>query len=149
MSASLQSELQAFLSVQQQPSLLAYLGLDPSSPGAVRRRALQTRRAWAQQQRNNPKYREECDWLLRRGRFLESALLSELPPAVDPETMRAAGQPLEEQVREVMSSGLMPESWLTELLRMVQSGALTNQQGALLLHDEVRWRSRLAATTAL
>jgi len=77
MSDAIREELEDFLFEHGHSSLLAYLGLPNNTTTSERRLAFSARRKWAQKQRNNTKYRRECDWLLRNYRLLEEILLTD------------------------------------------------------------------------
>lgn len=70
-------DLEAFLTQVGQPSLMAYYGVAADAAVDVRDAALRKRRAWAQGQQANPKYKAEALFLIKNNALLRRVFLDE------------------------------------------------------------------------
>lgn len=68
-------EIERFLANVGQTSLLAYYGLDTNSTPEEREAAIKGRRAWAQGQQSNPKFKAEALFLIKQNATLRRVLL--------------------------------------------------------------------------
>lgn len=72
-------QIDRFLTVVGQGSLLEYYDLDPDTPEDEVEAALQARRRWAQGQQANPKYRVESRWIIKNSALIRRALVERRP----------------------------------------------------------------------
>ena len=70
-------EIEAFLSQVGQPSLLAYYSLAATSTEAEKEAAIKKRRAWAQGQQANPKYKSEAMFLIKNNGLVRRVLVDD------------------------------------------------------------------------
>lgn len=68
-------EISRFLTMVGSATLFEYLKLDPTAPPGEVDRAIKERRAWAQGQQANPKYRGEALWIIKNQRSMRDALV--------------------------------------------------------------------------
>jgi hypothetical protein len=71
-------EVERFLSSVGRASLFAYYGVDPSAALDTLEDAVKKRRAWAQGQQSNPKYKSEALFLIKSNALLRRVLLDNL-----------------------------------------------------------------------
>lgn len=70
-------EIERFLTSVGQPSLFAYYGVARGAPVEELEAALKKRRAWAQGQQANPKFKSEALFLIKQHALLRKALIEE------------------------------------------------------------------------
>lgn len=70
-------EIERFLTSVGQPSLFAYYGVARGAPVEELEAALKKRRAWAQGQQANPKFKDEALFLIKQHALLRKALIDE------------------------------------------------------------------------
>ena len=70
-------QIDRFLSIVGKASLFEYFGIDPEADAATVEEALKKRRAWAQGQQANPKFRSESLWIIKNMALSKRALIDE------------------------------------------------------------------------
>ena len=71
-------EIERFLTLVGRPSLFAYYGLEPSTPIDALDEAVKKKRAWAQGQQSNPKYKSEALFLIKSNSVVRRVFLDQL-----------------------------------------------------------------------
>jgi len=76
-------EITRFLTTVGKTSLFDYLSFDPQAPAGEAEQAIKSRRAWAQGQQANPKYRGEAIWVIKNIRLLRGSLMDARQQYID------------------------------------------------------------------
>jgi hypothetical protein len=138
-------EITRFLTSVGKPSLFAYYGASEATDAVEMEALIKKRRAWAQGQQANPKFKEEALFLIKNNKLLRGALLEDREAYVaslrDADSARALHE-IEAYIRGAIAGGVLTQ----------QGETAVQQQGRTLGASESAIRARidfvLAATGA-
>lgn len=117
-------EIERFLAGVGQSSLLAYYGIDASASAEEREEAVKKKRAWAQGQQSNPKFKAEALFLIKQNAMLRRVVV------LEPDTYR--------QVLEGVGAATRIEAWKARIREAAASGVLTARAGINLQNEGAR-----------
>lgn len=119
-------EIEAFLNQVGQPSLLAYYGLSATSADADKEAAIKKRRAWAQGQQANPKYKAEAMFLIKNNGLIRRVLVDDF----DAYRANLLASEMPEKIDELIS--FLSSSLGTSTVLTPQAEAATKLRGRQL-----------------
>lgn len=131
-------QIDAFLTMVGQSSLLEYYGVSPATDPAEVENRIRTQRAWAQTQQANPKFRNTALWLIKNNNLVRRVLLDELPAyvrAVAEREKRHKFSMLGVFVRGVLSDGTMTANAEAAITRQGRELGLASDEIARFLKD--------------
>jgi curved DNA-binding protein CbpA len=88
-------QIDAFLADLGQASLLEYYGITPDSSEDDVKSRIKAKRAWAQAQQANPKFRFQALWLIKNNSLVQRVLLEEMKPYVEAVSARERDRKLQ------------------------------------------------------
>lgn len=149
-------QIESFLGMVGKASLFAYYDLGHDAPDAGVEATLKKRRAWAQGQQANPKYRAEALWLIKNNALLRRTLLenrSDYLGHVANAQARQSLQKLEPFMRGTLAGGVLTEEAEKAILRQGQQLGLQEAQvrealGRLVQEVGARRKGQAAPTGA-
>lgn len=124
-------QIESFLGMVGKASLFAYYDLGHDAPDAAVEATLKKRRAWAQGQQANPKYRAEALWLIKNNALLRRTLLQnrrDYVGHVANAQARQSLQKLEPFMRGTLAGGVLTSEAEQAILRQGQQLGLQESQ---------------------
>jgi hypothetical protein len=88
-------QIDAFLADLGQASLLEYYGITPDSSAEDVKARIKSKRAWAQAQQANPKFRFQALWLIKNNSLVQRVLLQEMKQYVEAVSARERDRKLQ------------------------------------------------------
>ena len=134
-------EIERFLTSVGQPTLFAYYGLDSACAPSVAEDAIKKRRAWAQGQQSNPKYKSEALFLIKNSALLRRVLvegLDDYRASLQGDTQQRNLETLSLFIRGSLTSGRLTPQIEAAILQQgrqldLSDGAITRRIEELLL----------------
>jgi len=125
MDARALDEIQRFLRTVGKESLFDYFSVRADAPDDTIAAALRDKRAWAQGQQSNPKYRQEAVWVIKNSALCRRALVDERAAYLD--ALRSG-----EESRQIQVLGLFIQGSLAEGVLTPSAESAIRQQGQRL-----------------
>jgi curved DNA-binding protein CbpA len=133
-------QIDAFLADLGQASLLEYYGVTASTPPDELRARIKAKRAWAQAQQANPKFRYQALWLIKNNSLVQRVLIDELKAYVEAVSARERDrklQMLDLFVQGSLVSGKLSSEAEAAIRRQAAEMGLTDSETSRYLEEKV------------
>ena len=133
-------QIDVFLAEVGQSSLLEYYGLGSSAPADDIKARIKDKRAWAQAQQANPKFRTQALWLIKNNKLVQRVLIEQMQAYVDAVSARERDrklQMLDLFVQGSLVSGKLSDQAEAAIRRQASELGLSDTETQRYLEEKV------------